>query len=609
MTMETFRKEFTFTDGVSDEFRPGHRLANWPDGTWEIEDGLLRERRSRLEELDIRLKYARANYGADTSWIKIRRAPYPALVVGDKSWGDCVAETRLRVESGGRAGLAMRWEDARHCYYVFLEEGKWLSFYTRYQDEVGGMRVEFEHSAEAFYTLRVEAKGNTYTCSVDGVRKLMAVMEEGDPYPRGGVALLTETAATYEYLTIEGECEPVVAPELPAEIVPTLEQSVSIAPIAPSEYRPSLMRMDGEPTVVMRTTDGAGVRFIGADGSEKLCLGPWDGMIGLEGGQIPLQVFDLNSDGKDEVILVAEDQLRVYDGQTGDLLASQDIPEPNAYGECLNDPEWATLNDAICPVRLGEGKMGFYLKDRYWNIHLYDANLDSLWHRPVNTGHYPLPVDVDGDGRDEIMCCHTLFDADGNVRWSATLHDHADSHMLESLDGKDPVFTLMSGEEGVVQLDPKTGEVLRQYKLGHAQSCVIGEFVPGMPGKQLLLETLWCESWIQYLIDGELNEIARWEHVFTVEGVQPYALPWGDRDLMVVGDGVYDPMTGVRFAEPGPWASDEKLLGQWVVDWPGAGASRIVQLRADRIDVFAPAADCVRRSTTLNHYNSGYLPR
>jgi len=609
--MEQFRKEFTFTDGLSEEFRPGHRLANWPDGTWEIEDGLLRERRSRLEELDIRLKYTRECYGEDTSWIKIRRAPYPALVVGDRSWGDLVAETRVRVESAGRAGLAVRWEDARHCYYVFLEEGKYLAFYRRHQDELAeGCRVEFEHSADTFYTLRVEAKGGTYTCSVDGDTKLVAEVAD-DPHPRGGVAMLTETAATYEYLTIEGECEPVVAPELPKDIVPTLECSVPIAPIAPSEYRPSLMRMDGEPTVVIRTTDGAGVRFIGADGNEKLCLGPWEGMIGLEGGQIPLQVFDLNSDGKDEVVLVVEGQLRAYDGQTGELLMAQDIPEPNAYGECLHDPEWATLNDAICPVRLGDGKMGFYLKDRYWNLHLYDAEFNSVWHHPVNTGHYPLPVDLDGDGRDEIVCCHTLFDADGNIRWATKLHDHVDSHLYEDLTGGDnPILTLMSGEEGVVQLDPETGEVLRQFKLGHAQTCVVGEFVADKPGKQLLVETLWCESWIHYVLDAELNELARWEWTFPYEGVQPYALPWGSGpDLIAVGDGIYDPMTGVRFVESGPWETDEKLLGQWVVDWPGTGASRIVQLRADRIDVFAPATDCVRRSTTLNHYNSGYLPR
>ena len=603
--MESFRVDIAFQDGVDHGLRAGFRLSNWPDGTWEVEDNLLWQRRSRVDEYDERIAYRTEHYGDGPSWIKIPRAPYPALVIGDREWTDYTVTTRVRVNSGGRAGLAVRWEDGRHCYYVFLEHGRELAVYRRLQDELIELgRATFAHSADEFYTLTVDARGGSLTCSVEDGPTLEIA---DDHYATGGAALLAETPAVYESLTVEGVRQPATPATLPAGVMPRKQMSIPLPEYdSATALRPALRQLNGEPLIVLRPNESRELSLIGPDGREHCRLGPWEQDPGSV-GDFPFQVFDLNGDGQDEVIVIVDGKIRVHD-LTGRLLAEQEIPPPNAYGECAKDPEWATVNDALCPVDMGDGKLGLYIKDRYWNIHFYDSQLNHQWHHAVNTGHYPFPVDLDGDGRQEILCGHTLFDGDGHLLWKADLPDHADGAIFLSLrDGEPKRLYLTAGEAGLVCLDPATGEVLERLRLGHIQHGWFGQFIDGQ-SRDILITTLWCEDNIYYLLDDQLRETARWELDFGTQGQGPSILPWGERDLLASGIGLVDPLTGQLFTDAGPWPLEDELLAQWVVDWPGAGPSRLVQLFADRIDIYEPTDAQVRRPTPMAIFSSGYLP-
>ena len=604
LSMKPFHKIITFQDGVDHGMRPGFRLSNWPDGTWEVEDNLLWQRRSRVAELEERLAYQAEHYGDGPSWIKIPRAPYPALVIGGRGWFDYNATATLRVLDGGRAGLAVRWEDGRHCYYVFLEGGCDLAVYRRDQDELVELgRTPFEHSANTFVTLTVSVCGESLICTVDGGPMLEV---EDAHFPSGGVALVAEGPAVYERLEIDGLREFAPPCKLPAGAAPRKQMSIPLpAYDSAAALRPALRQASGEPLIILRPNESRELSLIGPDGREHCRLGPWDQDPGSV-GDFPVQVFDLSGDGQDEVIVIVDGKIRVYD-LTGRLLAEQEIPPPNAYGECANDPEWATVNDALCPVQTGDGKMGFYIKDRYWNIHFYDADLQHKWHHAVNTGHFPFPVDLDGDGRQEILCGHTLFDVEGNILWKADLPDHTDGAAYQSLREGDPKrLYLTAGEAGLVCLDPASGEILERLRLGHVQHGWFGQFIDGR-SQQILVVTLWCENNIYYVLDDQLREVARWE-LDLKDGPGPSILPWGERDVLAAATGLIDPMTGQFFSKVDPWPMDEELLAQWVVDWPGAGPSRLVQLFADRIDIYEPADGQVRRPAPLGITFSGYLP-
>jgi len=602
--MQPFHLDITFRDGIDSRLRPGFRLSNWADGTWEVRDGLLWQRRDRIAELNEREAYRAEHYGDGPAWIRIPRARFPALVTGGRDWVDCTATARLRVAGGGRAGLVVRWEDGRHCYYCFLENGCDLAVYRREQDELVELaRAPFAHSAEAFVTLTVAARGAQLTCSVDGGPTLEVV---DDHYPTGGVALVAECPAVCERLTIEGVRRAVQPTELPAGMAPTKQRSIPLsAADCGATARPMLLQLHGEPLIVLRPDEGRRLRFVRSGGAELCTLGPWSDAPGRV-GHLPTQVFDLNGDGCDEIVLIAGETIRVYD-LAGEQLAARELPPPNAFGEGVLDPEAVIVNDSLCPVRLGANETGFYIKDRYWNIHLYDSQLRPLWQKAINTGHFPLPVDVDGDGRDEILCGHTLLDVDGHEIWKVDLPDHTDGAAYLSLtENGPPMLYLTAGEAGLVCLDATTGRIEAQRRLGHVQHGWFGQFVDGRSWQVLVL-TLWCENNIYYLLDDRLREIARWE-LDLGDGQGPSILPWGERDILAAGTGLIDPMTGRFFRDAAPWPMADDLLAQWVVDWPGAGPSRLAQVFADRIDIYAPADGQVRRPAPLGRYFCGYLP-
>ncbi len=584
--------------------RPGFALSNWREGTWDVADGLLHQRRNRLAELDARLRLTREIYGGDCSWIKIRRVPWPAMVTGERDWTDYEAHTDVRVTGGGRAGLAVRWEDARHCYYLLLETSESLVLYRREHDKLTELaRAPFPHDTDTFYALVVRAEGDVFDCGIEGGPFFTA--RDGS-WTSGRVALVAECPAAYRSLHVEGTRRVAKRVHIPPGVVPRVEASVPIAPFREdTEERPMLYQLNGRPVIVRRPANGRELVLVDADGKEMFRLGPWEKAPG-SGGDAPLQMFDINGDGRDELVLVADGRIRVFNGEAGTELAACDAPEPNPYGECSGEPEWACVDDALCPVNLGKpGGTAFYVKDRYWNIHLYTASLEHLWHRPLNTGHFPLPLDVNADGSDEVLCGHTLLDIDGNVIWRLDLNDHVDAiaYMSPAI-GKPPQLYIMAGEEGLLHVDPNSGTILSQQLLGHVQNCTVGQFLPGRPGLQLLVVTAWREPSIHYLLDEDLVETARWENAPTLYQLSSSLLPWGDRDLLVGQQGILDPLTGALLHE----FPVEPLQAQWVTDWPGIGPSRLVQGRGSEVVIQGPASGEVRYNSPVRPIHSGYLP-
>jgi len=584
--------------------RPGFALSNWREGTWEVADGLLHQRRDRLAELDARLRLTREIYGGDRSWIRIRRAPWPAMVTGEGDWTDYEARADVRVTGGGRAGLAVRWEDARHCYYLLLENREALVLYRREHDELTELaRTSFPHDTDTFYALVARAEGDVFDCRIEGGPSFTA---RDDSWTSGRVALVAECPAAYRGLHVAGTRRVARRASLLPGAVPRVEASIPIAPFdEDTEEAPTLYRLNGRPVIVRRQASGRELVLVDADGKDLFQLGPWEKAPG-SGGDTPLQMFDINGDGRDELVLVADDRIRVFSGEDGTELAACDAPAPNPYGECSGDPERACVDDALCPMNLGNrGGTAFYVKDRYWNIHLYSASLEHLWHRPINTGHFPLPLDVNGDGCDEILCGHTLLDAEGNVIWRLDLNDHVDAiGYLGLAIGKPPQLYIMAGEEGIVHVDPNSGAILSQQLLGHVQGCTVGQFLAGRPGRQLLVVTAWREPLIHYLLDEELVETARWEHAPAPRQLPSAVLPWGDRDLLVGQQGILDPLTGMLLHE----FPVEPLRAQWVTDWPGIGPSRLVQVRGDALVIQGPADGEVRYNSPIRPIHSGYLP-
>ncbi len=234
----------------------------------------------------------------------------------------------------------------------------------------------------------------------------------------------------------------------------------------------------------------------------------------------PMVVCDLNGDGRAEVAakIGPEEDLRgpegraekgpewvaVFDGLTGREIARAPWPPREAFAEynlsSRNQLAVAYLDGKTpCLVTL-RGTYSLMLAEAW---QLKEGRLERLWSF-TNEGmagnfrgqgaHSCQCVDVDNDGRDEVILGSLALDDDGSVLWT-TGKGHPDAHYYGDIDPRRPgmelayiVETRQRKEGGIHLLDPVTGQFL--WQLGeptvHVHSCgMCTDIDPLQPGLEI----------------------------------------------------------------------------------------------------------------------------
>ena len=145
------------------------------------------------------------------------------------------------------------------------------------------------------------------------------------------------------------------------------------------------------------------------------------------------------------------------------------------------------------------------LKDRYWHVWALTDRLEPLWDRRLNTGHYPFPYDVDGDGRDELAIGYSLVDDDGTLLWSYDdrLQDHADGvAIVRFRDDQEPRLLCAASDEGLYFAD-LSGRMLSHLQLGHVQNPSTANFRPDLPGLETVSINFWGNQGIVHFFDAD----------------------------------------------------------------------------------------------------------
>ncbi len=192
---------------------------------------------------------------------------------------------------------------------------------------------------------------------------------------------------------------------------------------------------------------------------------------------LALQVCDLDEDGLAEVMCAMAGRVVILQGPTGRVLAEAPLPSSGA-------------TDALLVGRLaGRARpRTIVLKDRYQTLWALTPDLSVRWKFEGNVGHFPWPFDLDGDGRDEIVCGHVVVDDDGGVLWEVDLPGHADAVAIADIDGdrangvEVAVATCGGGSVAIVG---QGGLVRWQRSLQYAQHVVVGDFRPDLPGLEV----------------------------------------------------------------------------------------------------------------------------
>ena len=87
---------------------------------------------------------------------------------------------------------------------------------------------------------------------------------------------------------------------------------------------------------------------------------------------------------------------------------------------------------------------------------------------------------------------------------TTTLKDHADAISVGRFTGRDdePARVYIDGcDEGLLMLDAASGSILKQHRLGHAQTQSVGRYRIDRPGLQILIANFWRNTGIVTALD------------------------------------------------------------------------------------------------------------
>lgn len=236
----------------------------------------------------------------------------------------------------------------------------------------------------------------------------------------------------------------------------------------------------------------------------------------------PYVVADLNGDGKAEIavktgegdprdedgrVCTGREWLSIWDGMTGKQITKTPWPSREGFLGLSSDYNYYCRNQLAVAYLDGKTPCVIALRGTY-NLMKVDAyqlkgkRLKSLWSYS-NEGlareywgqgeHFTHAVDVDGDGRDEVMLGNVMLDDTGCPLWTTGLgHDDAGyvTDVLPNRPGLEIYYIIETRQprNGMCVVDARTGEIIWGYDkptrhVHSAGMCAdIDPLHPGMEG-------------------------------------------------------------------------------------------------------------------------------
>jgi rhamnogalacturonan endolyase len=481
----------------------------------------------------------------------------PILLAGDPEWNDCSVEVKVKPLSlADMSGIVFRYHTNRHYYLFALTEGKYARLVVRLPlentyriaewRELG--RREFPYECKKFYALKVENAGARIRAYVDG-QMLLEVSDE--ELMKGKAGLTANIPARFQDFGVTA------SPQTRTQIANRVRsRDQELAQLRAENPQPKLWKKFSTPkfgagrSARFGDLDGDGqldmliaqnIPRVSGDGHDHIsCLtavtldgtvlwqsGRADPRNGLLTNDVPFQIHDVDGDGRNEVVLIRDFKLQILEGISGNLKRWAWMPAALPAAGGSKPPYQFENGDAIAFVNVSGAKdrRDILVKDRYRNFWIFNNALELLWKGQGQTGHFPYPFDIDGDGHDEILLGYALWDHTGRQLWSHDdeLRDHADAVFLGTFSGDpkaEPRAYACGSDEGLL-IFGKDGKVLNHVRIGHAQSASIGKYRPDLPGLQYLTVNFWRNPGIVTLFDSDGNILAQEEPIHSGSPLLP----------------------------------------------------------------------------------------
>lgn len=466
----------------------------------------------------------------------------PLLTAGDVRWRDYTASVRMRpLSTKEEAGLVFRYQTSLMNYGFFLHAGEAQLWKIHKKERMLLVSRTFEFNGDEYYHLEVECRGSRFTCRINGETVLTA---QDDSYSWGKIALSSYMPAQFtdvvvktddksfrEWTKEKRQDEKRVAEKKSCYAQPRLHKVIDLKNFgAARQLRFGHLCGGNEWYFVMAQHQ----KRVHKDRYSNIsCLTA----VSVETGQIlwqvgepsdwkenqnvtadlPFQLYDIDHDGSDEVIMARDFKLMILDGRTGEVkkwihTPKNDIPESELYGIEFQKHAFDRLNvDAVRIVNVSgnDRPSDILIKDRYSRLWVYDKDLNLLWKfNYKNTGHFPFSYDFNKDGKDEIFSCYNMIGSDGKLIWTLPVEvDHTDEIIVGKFDpDEDEMIAMVSGWEGFMLVD-KQGNIRLRDLNGHGQRISAANYCPKQKGLEICTTTYWEYQGIIYLYDCKGREL------------------------------------------------------------------------------------------------------
>ena len=473
---------------------------------------------------------------------------FPTLETGKHQWKDYeVSVSVRRLSQKGMAGLVFSMNHSIDTLVFYLDGKDKAAVAYRHKEEVQVLKeVSFPHGCDQEYRLKVDCDGRIAKVYVDD-QELFRV--EDDLVARGGKVGITADCpsrfADFKVCVSEKTKQEIDVAERAVKETETEEmkkhpkmklwKKIDLKNFGTSrQIRFGHLTGTDEWYVVLAQMqkricrDAYGLisclTAIDLEGNVLWQLGePSDKTeeLGKVSADMAFQVYDIDGDGRDEVIVGWDFEIRILDGRTGTIKKSAKTPfsdddDADLIGVPYQIYAFERINPdgiRICNFRGKERPADILIKDRYCRIYALDEDLNVMWKfkSPTNTGHCPLPIDIDGDGKDELLVGYKLLDSDGQMLWSYPIsEDHTDEIVAGKwMPGEDEGhFACVSGTEGFF-IGDFYGNIVARDMVGHAQRVSIANYCPEREGREIVVTNFWGHQGVIFLYDCYGNQI--WE--------------------------------------------------------------------------------------------------
>ena len=466
--------------------------------------------------------YLRQNYHAVNKDLEpLSRHIHPMIIAGDSIWHDYKIEFSFSPEQLlDKCGIVFKYQNSR-CYYFYGMEGNMLVLkmvqhatapYRPFEKILAS--TPFNWVKGDVYKGDVSIKQNRiYTLLNDS----LSMIAEDNTYERGKVGFLSDVPADFfsmEVTTLNREKRKLN--RYISELATSKAQRINENPepvvwkrIATKGFgagrsiRFGDLNNDGEIDILIGQIEHDGpnngytalacLTALTIDGDILWQKGVPDPNRPLLTNDIGFQIHDLDGDGSREVVCLMNSRIIILEGKTGKQIRSIPLPKSEPPAEIVHRAMGSSV--FFCDLQ-GKGRdSDIIIRDNHNKLWAYDEHLRLLWKQKSYKGYYPFAIDLDNDGKDEILAGYSLIDNDGTVIWSKedVLGDHANAVVAASLDPTlDTALKIIygAGDWGTIILDTD-GNSVAHHPVGNVQNLSIANFRSDLPGLEMISINFW----------------------------------------------------------------------------------------------------------------------